>query len=239
MLSALRFLGLLAVIHVGAIGFGYEAEAGKALKEYQGTIVKISDGDTVHVQVSARERFKVRMESIDTPELHLQTKKGQVNQGIHAIRADEYLRSLIPLGTRVTLQSFGADNYGRVLGRIIYKGQDINLRMVESGWAAPYIICDGEDCDRSYMERHDVADYLRACEEARDAGRGIYNPENPLEELPFEFRLSAQGRKPDKFVGDFKTRSLVEPAQYRQVDHCRRIFFMDPAEALDIGFQFD
>ena len=147
------------------------------------------------------------------------------------------MRTLAPVGTQVELQDYGLDKYGRTLGRIFQKEQDINLAMVESGWAIPYIICEGDSCTANFFTAQPVAQYLKSCKEAREKGLGVFNPKDPLKEMPFEFRLRMQHRKPDKFVGNFETKELYPPDQYRQVDVCQRIFFMKQSEAERVGYR--
>lgn len=208
---------------------------------YRGTILKVSDGDTVHFQAdgtgSASTKWTVRLVGMDTPELHLGVPGGSVAQLPWGADASKYLARLIPVGSKVTLQAFGADAHGRVLGRILSQGRDANLRLVETGQAIPYMICEGATCDAKFYERFQVVRYFQACEAARSARIGIFNPANPLREMPFEFRLRMQNRKPDKYVGDISTKKLYAPAQYRKVDLCRRIFFIDAATAKKLGYK--
>lgn len=226
-------------------------------KYIQGYISKISDGDTVHVTPASRQweengfslpalldgwgggakRLKVRMVGMDTPESHLPVKGGVAAQVPWGEWATQGLKSVLKVGDPVTLAHYGFDVYGRVLG-IVYKGKnDVNLWMVRAGFANPYVICSGRTCNRDFFRVQKVRDYLAACDAARTEGRGIWNPSQPLKELPFEFRLRKMKRKPNKWVGNYSTRRLVEPDQYKRVDVCRRIFFMDKREAHRVGFR--
>ena len=137
----------------------------------------------------------------------------------------------------INLVTFGKDIHFRVLGRLEYRGADINLEMVKSGWAIPYFICDGPFCDEKFFERQKVATYMEACKQARQSGLGVFDPKNPLKEMPFEFRLRMQQRHPDKFVGDVETHQLFAPAAYAKVDVCARIFFPSEKNAIALGFQ--
>jgi endonuclease YncB( thermonuclease family) len=201
-------------------------------------VVRISDGDTIGLEKTAGEKaLKIRMIGMDTPELHLPVNGKNYSQGHWAEEATRYLERLIPVGTRVQLKSYGVDNYGRTLGRILKDGRDINLEMVRAGFAIPYIICEGEDCNDTFMKRHAVEDYIEACRVAQSNGRGIFDPKDPLEEMPFEFRLRLQERKPDKYVGDYDSGTLYEPARYARVELCQRIFFMRKKDAEYLGYR--
>lgn len=231
-----------------------------ASQNLRGYVEKISDGDTIWFQPArsqlswmtealfeadlgwskAATRHKVRMMGMDTPESHLPTKKfGVVGQGEWGDRATHYLERIISVNDSVILQTWGKDKYKRTLGYVFKTAQqDVNLTMVLGGYAIPYIICAGPTCNRDYFRLHRVRDYLMNCDVARKARRGIFNPRNPLREMPFEFRLRMMERSPEKYVADYDTHELYEPEDYKEVDVCRRIFFMSSAEALRLGFKW-
>jgi endonuclease YncB( thermonuclease family) len=201
-----------------------------------GTLTAISDGDTVHFQSSGEKRLKVRLVGIDTPELHLQVGGGMVDQGPLAEEATKALAKLVPINSRVELESSALDNYGRTLGRLYVGNVDVNLEMVKKGMAYSYIICGGDDCDASFFSRHNVKEYLAACKVAATAQIGIFHPKTGLAQLPFEFRLEKQNRRPDKWVGDVNTHTFVQPDRYREVEPCNRVFFTSEESAVKQGF---
>lgn len=221
-------------------------------KYIKGTIVKNVDGDTVWIEPAGTARppqwvtakaekstLKIRMIGIDTPETHLPTTDhGVVGQGHWGDDAADMLAKKLPIGSKVVLEDQGRDKYGRTLGRIFLVNSDINLAMVASGWATPYIICTGSSCDEGFFEREHVAKYISACEAAEKAGRGIFDKKSPLKEMPFEFRLRMQGRKADKWVGYFETGELYTPKDYKKIPVCQRIFFMTQQDATNAGFGF-
>jgi hypothetical protein len=55
--------------------------------------------------------------------------------------------------------------------------------------------------------------------------------------MPFEFRLRIQKRRPDKWVGDLKTRQYVSPEKFKEIPVCDRIFFLSEADAQSLGFK--
>ncbi len=215
-----------------------------------GMIEKDIDGDTVWVQsaknraipdgskgTASDNRLKIRMLGIDAPESHLVTPHGVVGQGKWGTDAFAYLSELIPVGVAVQVQSEGKDVYGRTLGRIFRSGDDVNLKMVESGLAITYVICDGPGCNASFFHDQNVEAYIDACRRAQRAGKGIFDPRSPLQEMPFEFRLRMQNRAADKYVGDYESKKLYQPKNYRQVPLCQRIFFLKEASGLALGFE--
>jgi endonuclease YncB( thermonuclease family) len=72
------------------------------------------------------------------------------------------------------------DQYGRLIGKILLDGRDINLEQVRSGMAWHY---------KEYEREQSAEDrelYARAEDEARSARRGLWVDTNPVE--PGEFR---------------------------------------------------
>jgi len=217
--------------------FAFMGTAVHGATQIKGKILKVVDGDTVHVQPTGGGNLvKVRMLGMDTPETHLAVKGGVVGQQPWGDQAAAALEKLAPVNASVVVVAEGTDKYGRTLGRIFNRNVDVNLELVEEGWAAPYIICEAPTCNEAFLEQEYIAQYLEACDHARDAKVGIYNPKKPLKELPFEFRLRMQNRRPDKFVGDFTTGAYYAPADYKEVDVCNRIFFMSEKDAKNAGY---
>ena len=81
-------------------------------------IKKIVDGDTVHV-FHQDKIYKVRLIEIDAPEQ---------NQP-YGRDSTDYLKFLLKEG-KVDVEISGTDRYGRKLGRLYWKGRDINREMV-------------------------------------------------------------------------------------------------------------
>jgi endonuclease YncB( thermonuclease family) len=217
----------------------------------RGVIEKVVDGDTVHFHAKAfrgltdgldlyasTQKVTVRMIGMDAPETHFPTPDhGTVGQQPWGDQAVTYIQKMIHVGSPVTLQTWGMDKYNRTLGFVFDAKTDINLQMVRGGWAAPYIICTGRDCNRQFFTNNRVREYLMSCDAARKERRGIFAASNPMKEMPFEFRMRMAKRTPDKFVGNYDTMELYEPRDYKKVDLCRSIFFMNEEEAKKIGFK--
>jgi len=226
-----------------------------------GTITKVSDGDTVHFVPDAAPRTlstpfeilagrriggtsgqnaskrSVRMVGIDTPELHLPYPGGVGSQGYWAEEAQRILAQIIPVGTRVELETYGIDSHGRTLGRVIEDGHDVHEDLIREGLAVTYQICQGRACNQDFYAKAKFERYRELCQDAVDAERGIYSPITGLDELPFEYRLRMQKRVPDKYVANFDTGELVEPANYAKVPICDRLFFPVLAEAEAMGYR--
>ncbi|WP_257348156.1 5'-nucleotidase C-terminal domain-containing protein [Pseudalkalibacillus decolorationis] len=191
---------------------------------YTSTIESVVDGDTVHLTDPVIGTTKVRMLSIDTPETNY---NGQ-SQGEHAVAAKEELQRLLPPGTEVTIEvgEEPLDNYGRLLAHIHKGDMDVNEEMVRLGRAVPYFI---------YPNLEHFESYSAAAKEAVDNGRGMWNPENPIEELPYEFRFNLRGG-PDKYVGDYFTKQYVAPEKWEDIPVENRVFFFEEQDAIDAGY---
>lgn len=121
----------------------------------------VSDGDTF-VLVDGR---KVRMLGIDTPELY--------EADFFAVEAKERLKELIA-GRRVELQldrfSADTDRYGRYLRYVHFMERDVNLQMIEEGYARAY--------PNYKIER--LRAYQKAEGKASDAGLGLWQEKTAL-----------------------------------------------------------
>lgn len=228
--------------------FGLQAFASTMIN---GSIERVIDGDTVvfapqgslpNNQVDPMDGGKnphVRMVGMDTPETHLQVEGGVYDQGPIAKAATRQLEKFLMTGVnKVTLEHMGYDKYKRTLGRIFKGGRDIHLEMIRSGYAVTYFLCIvSEGCNGNFFQENKAKEYIAACNEAKMEGRGIWDPADPLEEMPFEFRMRMQGRKPDRYVGDYVTKKLYQPSDYNKVSPCNRIFFYNKSDANQLGYK--
>ena len=125
-------------------------------------IKKIVDGDTVHVFYQD-DVYKVRLTEIDAPERNQPFGKDST----------EFLKSLLKEG-KVNIDISGTDRYGRKLGRLYWKGGDINRVLVSEGYAWVY---DDYVTDRSFYENQSKARELR---------KGLWKDSNSIP--PWEWR---------------------------------------------------
>lgn len=160
----MRFFGLLvaALLCMGIQG------ASAPTGPLAGRVVRVTDGDTVTVLDAAKAQHKIRLLDIDAPE-----SKQAFGQ-----KSKAYLASLIA-GKDVRVESTSRDVYGRVLGTVYLGDENVNLKMVEAGFAWRYI-----------HSKNPV--YGKAQEEARAARRGLWADPHPVN--PSDFRKA--NRKP-------------------------------------------
>ena len=134
-----------------------------------GRVVKVADGDTVTVLDAANTQHRIRLEGIDAPESHqdfgTQSKKNL---------------STLVFGRDVTVVYDQTDRYGRLVGKILLDGKDINLEQIKAGLAWHYKEYEREQAPE------DRELYAHAEDEARSARRGLWVAPNPVE--PSEFR---------------------------------------------------
>ena len=86
-------------------------------------VLSIGDGDTLTVK-EGNPRTKVRLACIDAPE---------TSQSPYGKAARQALKSLLPVGSDVTLRSKATDRYGRTVAEVIRNRSNINQSLLETG----------------------------------------------------------------------------------------------------------
>jgi micrococcal nuclease len=93
-------------------------------QDLQGKVIGVLDGDTVEVLDENRLTHRIRMAEIDAPE------KSQAFGNQAKIALSNKI-----MGQTVAITSKGKDRYGRTIGLVRLHMRDINLEMVEDGYA--------------------------------------------------------------------------------------------------------
>lgn len=189
-------------------------------------VTKIVDGDTINVEPFPDGEDSVRLLGIDTPETNYRGR----SQGAHAEAAKVFLNGLVHVGDTVTIEQDQEerDRYGRVLAYVLKDAENINVKLVEAGMAAPYQI---------YPNLKFFDEIRQATIDARNQNKGIFNPADPLTELPFEFRMRVGRRSPRKYVGDYQTKTYYNPVEYKEVTLENRVFFFREQDAINEGYK--
>ncbi|HVS83100.1 MAG TPA: thermonuclease family protein [Pyrinomonadaceae bacterium] len=133
-----------------------------------GRVVSIADGDTITVLDSSDTQHRIRLAGIDAPELH------QAFGEQSRLSLSEMI-----FGKDVSVSYQKIDQYGRLVGKILLDGKDINLEQVKAGMAWHY---------KEYQREQTPEDrdaYAKAEDEARAARRGLWQDPNPVEPSAF------------------------------------------------------
>jgi len=134
-------------------------------ESYPVEILSVIDGDTVRVAHPGGEEIWVRLSGIDCPESDQPWGR----------RAREALEALVS-GKTVRVEPQGTGRYGRVIGRILARGESVNRTLVEQGHCWAY-------------ERY--AEDMRLLElhaEAERAQRGLWSLPEEERMPPWEWR---------------------------------------------------
>jgi micrococcal nuclease len=146
----------------GILGGDGDGEGGGPAGE--GRVVKVVDGDTIHVLVGGR-REKVRYIGVDTPETHHPTKPVQCFG-----REASAFNARLVAGERVRLvrDVEERDRFGRLLAYVYRAGDGlfVNAELARLGYARPLTIPPDV--------RH-AARFAALSRDARQAGRGLWS----------------------------------------------------------------
>ena len=134
-----------------------------------GRVVSIADGDTLTLLDANKTQHKIRLAGIDSPEKS--QPFGQVcKKSLSDLAYDRV----------VTVESSKLDRYGRVIGKVLIDGQDVNLEQVRSGCGWHY---------KKYQNEQSLDDrlsYNTAEESARANKVGLWADNNPVP--PWDWR---------------------------------------------------
>ena len=141
---------------------------------FSGLVVKVADGDTITV-ADANVEHRIRFAQIDAPE-----KKQAFGP-----EARDKLVALV-LGKAVTVEYDDVDRYGRLVGQVRIDGVDVNLALVQDGYAWVYL---------DYA--HTPA-YVAAEAEARQARRGLWAQDNPTAPWVYRRQVRSAAKSPEQ-----------------------------------------
>ena len=155
---------LAPLLVVLALALALPALAQSAL---EGTVVRVVDGDTIHVRLGERLE-KVRYIGVDTPELHHPTR-GQEPGG----RTAAAVNGLLVSGRRVRLEldAQSRDRFGRLLAYVWVDATMVNAELVRRGVAQVMTVPPNV--------RYQAL-FVRLQREAREAGRGLWRDPAPV-----------------------------------------------------------
>ena len=153
----LTYLLLLKCIVLMLLVFEVNAEV------LNGTVVGVSDGDTMTVLDKSNNEHKVRLMGIDAPEKSQSFGK----------EAKQTLSNYI-YKKEVSVEYKKLDKYKRIVGKVTLDGKDICLKMIVDGMAWHYTEYDKE------QSKTDRDLYREAEASARNVNIGIWSEKQPV-----------------------------------------------------------
>jgi micrococcal nuclease len=127
----------------------------------EGEVVRIVDGDTIHVRIGARVE-KVRYIGVNTPEVH-HPSKGEEPGGREAAEVNRTL--VAGRHVRLELDVRERDRYGRVLAYVWVGDHMVNAELVRRGYAQVMTVPPN-------VRYQDL--FIKLQRDAREAGRGLW-----------------------------------------------------------------
>ncbi|MGZ9059005.1 MAG: thermonuclease family protein [Burkholderiaceae bacterium] len=142
--------------------------------ERYGTVVGISDGDTLTLLDANKTQYRIRLDGIDAPE-RTQPHGQRARQSLAALAHGRTARADCPK----------VDRYGRAVCRVVIDGVDVGLEQIRRGYAWHYVKYAHE---QRAAER---ASYASAESEARSANAGLWSFSDPVP--PWDYRRAPRG----------------------------------------------
>jgi len=131
------------------------------LRPIEGLVVKVVDGDTIHVRVDERVE-KVRYIGVNAPEVHHPTR-GEEPGGREASEANR--RLVAGRQVRLELDVQSRDRYGRLLAYVWIGDTMVNAELVRQGYAQVMTVPPNVRYQRLFLDLQ---------RDARQAGRGLW-----------------------------------------------------------------
>ncbi|MEO5648632.1 MAG: thermonuclease family protein [Ginsengibacter sp.] len=108
--------------------FNYHPKTFSETKEIiTAKVIKIVDGDTFDVLTTGNNTIRIRMNGIDCPER---------KQDYYQVCKDALAQFIF--GKNVQLITHGKDRYRRTIADVFYKNENINVAMIQNGFAWHY-----------------------------------------------------------------------------------------------------
>ena len=165
------FAGLLASLLLLVV---LPVDAKQPIRTIEGTVTRVSDGDTIQITDQLGTKAKVRLYGIDAPE----TAKGKKLGQPYGEESFQMLRQKVDR-QQVRLDVVDIDKYKRLVAIAWLSGRNINREMVSEGWAWAY---------RKYLYRAHASEWISDEEQARKAGKGLWQKGGNIQP-PWEFRM--------------------------------------------------
>jgi endonuclease YncB( thermonuclease family) len=160
-------------VRVGVLGLllwlGFLVCVGATADTLSGRVARVVDGDTLVLLLAGNAQERIRIAGIDCPE------RGQA----FGTKAKDALSRLAG-GKEVTVEREKRDRYGRIVGKVVADGRDVDFALVREGMCWWY---------RKYAHEQSDADqalYEDAETKAREKRLGLWRDPDPMP--PWEWR---------------------------------------------------
>ena len=140
-----------------------------AVPSFSATVASVGDGDTIRIRDESG-KLTVRLACIDAPE---------ISQDPFGARSRDFLKKILPLGTKVTLRIQAIDRYGRSVAEVFTKKGNINQLMIEQGHGFAY---------RQYLKNCNRSRYLSLELQAQKLGLGVWSTSPTGIQRPWDYR---------------------------------------------------
>jgi len=156
------------------------------IRTVEGTVSKVSDGDTLRIITQDGTKLKVRLYGCDAPETEkINRRTGQISkpgqpygeESMQALQTKVY-------GKKVRVDIIDIDRYRRMVSMIWLGDRNINLEMVREGYAEAY---------REYLKEPYRSQFSDAEQKARAERKGIWGLNNYERPSEFRKRLRVRG----------------------------------------------
>ena len=165
-----RIIAIAFLFASGALcSFSATAQAASYPYSIHGTVVGVTDGDTIKV-LRGKELFKIRLNGIDAPE----------SKQAYGKKSKECLSSLV-FGKDVEVIVREMDRYGRYVGDVMVGGKSANAELVAEGLAWHYTQYS-KDASLAALEK-----------EARAKRLGLWADRSPVPPWDFRHKKTKKG----------------------------------------------
>jgi len=156
------------------------------IRTVEGTVSKITDGDTLQVITQEGTKLKIRLYGCDAPETEKRNRAtedtsipGQpyAEEAMQALKAKVYRK-------KVRVDIIDIDRYRRMVSMIWLGNRNINLEMVREGYAEAY---------REYLKEPYRSQFIDVERKARSERNGIWGLSNYERPCDFRKRMRVRG----------------------------------------------
>ena len=156
-----------------------------------GKVVAVEDGDSITILDKKKHQHKIELAGIDAPE------DGQA----FALKAQAFLSEQV-MGQMVVVEGQRYDRNGRLIGKLLISGRDMNLEMLISGFAWHYKEYAAEQSDRDRQLYESAEFYARKSKfnlwsDAAPVAPWQFDRPKPVQTTPFDTAASPSTRGPE------------------------------------------